>query len=282
MNAEVYNYVKEQTKKIKNKEMIDDTIQDVALVLIEKGLIDCELSSELKKVIQGIIWNVSHSNFSNVERKYQQISEDYDVPDPTDNNTNTTSKLEAIFPKLRQHIINKYMRKGKNITPFKCWYLFYLGYSPKEIAIRLNITNEEASIKVRYISKIIKTLVFGVNGKQPLYQLNYYYQPIKLFDTVKEASKELGLKPNTIYQCLRSSATSVKSINSVFIYKSEYDSGSYSKEIPKYEIYKGNDFVDVFYSLNDTAKYFNYSVTWIKNKIQRNEYINGYTVKHFY
>ncbi|MEB2775220.1 NUMOD1 domain-containing DNA-binding protein [Algoriphagus sp. D3-2-R+10] len=282
MNTEIYNYVNQHTKKIKNKEMIDDTIQDVLLIIIEKGLIDSELTPELKKIILGVIWNVSHSNFTNEERKYQQISEDFDVPDSIDSNTNSKSKLEAIFPKLRRHIINKYMKKGKDITPFKCWYLFYLGYSPKEISNRLDVTNEEASIKVRLVNKIIKTFVTGISSNQPLYQLNYYYKPIKLFNNVNEASKELGIKPNSIYQCLRSSRIRVKEINSTFIYKTEYDSGSYSKVIPKFEIYKNDNFIDVFYSLTDTANYFDYCIAWTKEKIDRNEDIKGYTVKYFY
>lgn len=286
MNNKIFEYVKQQVNKIKNRELIEDTVQDVMLVLIEKGVIDNELNSELKKVIQGIIWNVSHTNFTENEYKYQQLSIDHTVSNKdVDIYPNLEyTFIDGFFSKLRKYVSKNYYSKGKKLKGWKVIYLTLLGYKNIEIAKRLNIDYTAITGIQSRMKHLIKKIYLSDFGDKYLsneiVQCDLNYKPIRVFKNASQASKELDLNYTMLNQSISGYLNSYNGF--VFMLKAEYDAGIFERKYYSYYIYKDNEFFNEVKTVREIEKSIGLSNSLVKLYLNNNRPYKGFTIKKVY
>lgn len=286
MNNKIFEYVKQQVNKIKNRELIEDTVQDVMLVLIEKGVIDNELNSELKKVIQGIIWNVSHTNFTENEYQYQQLSIDHTVSNKdVDIYPNLEyTFIDGFFSKLRKYVSKNYYSKGKKLKGWKVIYLTLLGYKNIEIANRLNIDYTAISGIQSRMKHLIKKIYLSDFGNKHLsseiVQCDLNYKPIRVFKNALQASKELDLNYVMLNQSISGYLNSYNGF--VFMLKAEYDAGIFERKYYSYYIYKDNEFFNEVKTVREIEKSIGLSNSLVKLYLNNNRPYKGFTIKKVY
>lgn len=144
MNTEIYDYVTTFTKKIKNKEDVNDVQQQVLLILCEKNLIQSKLDDGLKNYIKGIVFNVSTTLYNKFNYNTTYFPEGFDIEHQEEEPVDEKKVYNQLMSKIKKLVLEKYYKKNKSITKWKVFYLYQKGYGYKYIQKRLNISYQTA------------------------------------------------------------------------------------------------------------------------------------------
>ncbi|ERM82366.1 hypothetical protein P872_18385 [Rhodonellum psychrophilum GCM71 = DSM 17998] len=300
MTNELYKYVIQISKKIKNKEDIEDVQQIVFLQLCEKDIINNQLDEELKKIILGIVWNCS-TKFYNQNKLKNASSVEY-IPDnnqiylspENEEKLINEGKIEKeILGKLKKFIFENYYKKNKilHYKKFRIWYLSYLGWSYKRINKKVDI---KLSIKiVENVSSIIENIIkadfdfdeFKNITKikiKDIVQLDLNYSFIKKYTNILTASKELNIEYSTIYNCVKKNTDKVGKY--IFMEEKEFMQGNFKKKIRKFEVFdKSDNFLGEYIMLNEISKKYNIRKGELSNMIRgKKHYIKKIKIEIVY
>ncbi|ERM82371.1 hypothetical protein P872_18410 [Rhodonellum psychrophilum GCM71 = DSM 17998] len=169
MNTEIYNYILTTSKKIKCKQDIEDVASEVTLILLEKKLMDNELTEPLKNYIKGIIWNYSTTLYNqfrfdtdyiedNINSHFEIVYDDSNDRMNEDNHIELSPVYVKSMKVIKQYVFDNYYIKRKRLTKWRVFYLNHLGYDYKFIMKRLNI-KYQTCIEYKYqAQKEIKIL----------------------------------------------------------------------------------------------------------------------------
>lgn len=145
MNIETYNYVQKISKTIKNKPDIDDVSQEVLLILLEKNLLDSELTEELKNYIKGIVWNYSTTLYNDFHKDTFAITSTAEnIPEYTVTVTylSDTEQFKESLRRIRDYVFRNYYKKDKALTKWKVFYLQLINNDYKYVSNRLGLTHQ--------------------------------------------------------------------------------------------------------------------------------------------
>lgn len=142
INQEIYDYVQEISKKIKNRDDREDVAQETLTILCEKNIIGEPLTPRLREYIKGIVWNYSTTLFNDFHNAVSNRTYNADaLPDYVITGTYTEDRedFKQLLSVIRSYVFNNYYKKGKKLTKWRVFYLILKGYSYKDIMVRLNI-----------------------------------------------------------------------------------------------------------------------------------------------
>jgi hypothetical protein len=143
MNIETYNYVQKISKTIKNKPDIDDVSQEVLLILLEKNLLDTELTEELKNYIKGIVWNYSTTLYNDFHKDTFAITSTAEnIPEYTVTVTylSDSDQYKESLRTIRDYVFRNYYSKNKGLTKWRVFYLQLINNDYQYVSERLGLT----------------------------------------------------------------------------------------------------------------------------------------------
>lgn len=142
MNVRIYSYVQEICRKIKNKSDYDDVVQNVMLILCEKGLVDKTLDDGLKNYIKGIVFNNSTTLFNKDSQYVEMVTTDIkDLQhDQEEEYFQMDVNLGLMYSHIKKYVFDNYYMKERSLVRWKVFYLRLKGYDYHYIKKRLNIT----------------------------------------------------------------------------------------------------------------------------------------------
>ncbi|WP_339755151.1 hypothetical protein [Algoriphagus aquimarinus] len=143
MNTETYDYVQKIAKSIKNKSDVEDVAQEVLLILLEKNLLDKELTEGLQNYIKGIVWNYSTTLYNDFRKDTFQITSTVDnIPEYTVSTTylSDSQQYKETLRTIKDYVFRIYYRKGKAITKWRVFYLQLINNDYKYVSKRLGLT----------------------------------------------------------------------------------------------------------------------------------------------
>lgn len=170
MNNETYKYVQQICKKIKNKEDIEDTQQNVFLILIEKDLINKPLTIELQNYIKGIVWNTSTTLYNQFNQDtFELTATANNIQDYIDNEPEYVSdSIEFItsLSLIKKYVFENYYKKKKNLMKWRVFYLQLINNDYRYVSDRLKLTHSTC-IEYNYLAlkEIKEKLGFEISKK---------------------------------------------------------------------------------------------------------------------
>jgi DNA-binding NarL/FixJ family response regulator len=142
MNQQIYDYVEQLCKKVKNSDDREDVMQETLTILCEKGLINEVLTLRLKNYISGIVWNYSTTLFNDFHNAVSNPSISGElIPDYVVTSTYTSEREDyrKMMGHIKKYVFDNYYKKNKKLTKWRVFYLVLQGYSYKEIMARLGV-----------------------------------------------------------------------------------------------------------------------------------------------
>tara|TARA_R110002020_G_scaffold415166_1_gene624589 strand:- start:25 stop:561 length:537 start_codon:yes stop_codon:yes gene_type:complete len=143
MNIDIYNYVQKISKTIKNKSDIEDVSQEVLLILMEKELLQKELTEELQNYIKGIVWNYSTTLYNDFNKDTFAITGTADnIPEYTVSISylSDSEQFKESLRTIKDYVYRNYYRKNKGLTKWRVFYLQLINNDYQYVSQRLGLT----------------------------------------------------------------------------------------------------------------------------------------------
>jgi hypothetical protein len=192
MNMEIYDFVYDLSRRIKNADDREDVAQETLTILCEQGTINDPLTPKFKNYIKGIVWNYSTTLFNDFHNPVSNMTisaSDLPAYNATVTPTGDREDYKRVMSMIRDYVFRNYYKKGRKLTKWRVLYLILNGYSYKEVVARLGIKYKTV---VEYNTKAVEEINNKI-GDRIRSEYNFMFKTNYKNSTIEDVVDEWGI-----------------------------------------------------------------------------------------